>query len=327
MPNAAGLLTAFETVDLAEARSKVGSVFKPHVLSVDGPRLSMRMQHMPLGAVSLNQLTYGASVLIDPSPHRDFFMVQMPLAGQADIVCDKQHVVSDTRVASVLSPSETVRMRWSGDCTQLVVRIDRAALESAARAHSGRPMSAGVTFALAMEWRAKMAWCHLLNYLGNLIEEAPAMLGHPLTVSHLEQSVIETLLASHPYSDGRSAALHRPLAPRHVRRVEEYIDAHAAEVITPAQMAEIAGVSLRSLYMGFQEHRGTTPMSYLRTVRLERVREALQDNPGVLSVTDAALAWGFAHLGRFSSSYSQRFGERPSETLARRNERAPDAPR
>ncbi|WP_336333768.1 hypothetical protein [Pseudomonas putida] len=49
--------------------------------------------------------------------------------------------------------------------------------------------------------------------------------------------------------------------------------AHAHEQITPEQLAGIAGVSLRSLYSGFREFLGVSPMQYLRDLRVENVRE------------------------------------------------------
>ncbi|MFY8217090.1 MAG: helix-turn-helix domain-containing protein [Chthoniobacterales bacterium] len=41
-------------------------------------------------------------------------------------------------------------------------------------------------------------------------------------------------------------------------------------------------------------------------------REILGSGYRNLSVTDAAMAWGFNHLGRFSAEYRQFFGELPS---------------
>jgi AraC-like DNA-binding protein len=46
------------------------------------------------------------------------------------------------------------------------------------------------------------------------------------------------------------------------------------------------------------------------------VRDSLRDRPE-WRVTRTALAFGFAHLGRFSASYRRMFGETPSETLRR----------
>jgi transcriptional regulator GlxA family with amidase domain len=34
-------------------------------------------------------------------------------------------------------------------------------------------------------------------------------------------------------------------------------------------------------------------------------------------VTEAALAFGFAHFGRFAQAYAARFGEKPSQTVKR----------
>lgn len=59
-------------------------------------------------------------------------------------------------------------------------------------------------------------------------------------------------------------------------------------------------------------------MEVLRNARLDAVRERLRSRPGVprIPVTQAALEAGFGHLGRFSASYRERFGELPSETDA-----------
>lgn len=61
-----------------------------------------------------------------------------------------------------------------------------------------------------------------------------------------------------------------------------------------------------------------TPLAYLRSRRLERVREtrrAAAAGGAEASVTQIAQRHGSAHLGRFSAYYRERFGESPSETL------------
>nr|WP_289711683.1 helix-turn-helix domain-containing protein [Escherichia coli] len=44
------------------------------------------------------------------------------------------------------------------------------------------------------------------------------------------------------------------------------------------------------------------------------------EDPGcrVRNLTELALDFGFAHLGRFAEQYRRQFGELPSETLRRR---------
>ncbi|ARC58380.1 HTH-type transcriptional regulator CdhR [Frondihabitans sp. 762G35] len=111
------------------------------------------------------------------------------------------------------------------------------------------------------------------------------------------------------------------LGPR-LHRIRAAVDLvqHGAErPLTPADMAEAAGMSPRSLQLAFRKHLGVTPIAYLRQVRLDRVRQELRaGDPDTTTVADIARHWGFGHLGRFSSAYAMRFGEHPHETLRRR---------
>ncbi|MFD0510441.1 helix-turn-helix transcriptional regulator [Streptomyces aureus] len=99
------------------------------------------------------------------------------------------------------------------------------------------------------------------------------------------------------------------VAPPAVRRAMEIIEGHAAEPLTVAEIAECAGVGVRALQEGFRRHLDTTPLAYLREVRLDRVRkELLTSDPGVTTVTAVASRWGFLHPGRFSSRTASSSG-------------------
>jgi transcriptional regulator GlxA family with amidase domain len=77
-------------------------------------------------------------------------------------------------------------------------------------------------------------------------------------------------------------------------------------------------VSVRALQEGFQRALDTTPMRYLREVRLRRVREDLfAATPDVATVGAIVHRWGILNQGRFAGAYRKRFGEAPSETLRR----------
>ena len=85
----------------------------------------------------------------------------------------------------------------------------------------------------------------------------------------------------------------------------------------PLAMEDIAweaGVSIRRLQVLFQGALGCTPRDYILQQRLDRARDLLRRHL-VATVTDAAMASGISHLGRFSASYASRFGETPSQTL------------
>ncbi|WP_018503596.1 helix-turn-helix transcriptional regulator [Parafrankia discariae] len=96
-----------------------------------------------------------------------------------------------------------------------------------------------------------------------------------------------------------------------------FIDAHAGDPITISDIAAEAGVVPRILQYAFRRHRGTTPMAYLRGVRLARAREQLlAAEPGDgTTVAAVAARWGFPHPHRFAAVYHQAFGQPPSQEL------------
>lgn len=73
-------------------------------------------------------------------------------------------------------------------------------------------------------------------------------------------------------------------------------------------------MSPRGLQSAFQRVHGTTPMTYLRGVRLLLARQQLESG-NASSVSDVARTVGITHLGRFSGAYRDAFGELPGETL------------
>ncbi|MEG8037565.1 helix-turn-helix domain-containing protein [Sphingomonas sp. LR61] len=88
--------------------------------------------------------------------------------------------------------------------------------------------------------------------------------------------------------------------------------------MTIADLAAVAGLSVRSVQESFRRVFDVSPLTYLQDVRLDRVRsELLALDPQVGAIGDVARRWGFAHLGRFSASYAARFGEYPKQTLRR----------
>ena len=310
----------FASRDLLQTRSLVGAVMKPHNLHVHGSKqqVNARMHHMAFGGVSLNRLKYGAEVEIEPGPLDDFYLIQMPLTGHALITSGNQHIGSDTDIASVLSPSDSTVMRWSADCDQLMVRIDRMLVDRAIGALSGRLEPETVRFQLAFRWRECVPWRCLVQYLNECASHPLDATQYRLMVGHIEQLVVSTLVGTQPH-DMREAKVARCAAvlPRHVKRVQEFLHANATEPITADQMAIVAGVSLRSLYAGFKQYCGVSPMQYLRVLRLEGARNALLNEPAC-NIASIAMRWGFGHLGRFSIEYKQRFGESPSQTVRRR---------
>jgi AraC-like DNA-binding protein len=109
-----------------------------------------------------------------------------------------------------------------------------------------------------------------------------------------------------------------------LRRATAFIEANPDRDITVADVAAAAHVTIRAVQLAFRRHLDTTPMAYLRQVRLDHAHRQLQAaNPGRESVTAVAYRWGFASPSRFTAYYRQAYGVLPSRTL---NGPRPSAP-
>jgi transcriptional regulator GlxA family with amidase domain len=105
-------------------------------------------------------------------------------------------------------------------------------------------------------------------------------------------------------------------ADRRITRAEDYLLAHLRKPISRAELAEVAGISIRAISRGFAKRHGMGPMAFLKRRRLEAARADLcTAEPGSLSVSEVAFRYGFAELSSFSAAYKAIFHEAPSETL------------
>lgn len=107
----------------------------------------------------------------------------------------------------------------------------------------------------------------------------------------------------------------------HVRRAEDWIAEHAGELCSVADLARAISVTPRTLQAAFRQHRNCTPRQMIERHRLERIHQKLSHAGPDETVTSIAMDNGVVHLGRFAASYRSRFGESPSDTLARSRSR------
>ncbi|GLW25765.1 transcriptional regulator [Microbispora amethystogenes] len=311
-----------QTHDADEAMVRIGEAIGAHELrpAEAGARLDVRFHGVEFGDFGLYVLGYGPEVSIRPPIAEDSLFVELPSAGTAEVCHGRESIRSTPELAAVLS-AHPRSMRWAAGNTQCIVRFNRGALEEQLGRLIGRRPDRPLTFSLGMDLTRPPArsWWSVVELLRREAETGGGMLEQPLVVRQLEGLLMTQLLMAQPsnYSDVLCGGQRR-VAPPTVKRAVSLIEEHAGEPLTVEDIAEAVGVSARALQEGFRRHLDKTPMSYLREVRLDRVRAELAVTDRVAAtVTDVAYRWGFAHLGRFSSVYRQRFGESPSETLRR----------
>ena len=301
-----------------EARELVGRALSPHRLDLRGSERAFEARHnqIRLNQVSLNVLSYGTEVEIDPGERGDFYLIQLPLQGRARLRCDGQEAWVDSTVLSVLHPHARTCMQWSGDCSMVMLKIPSAVLR--ARLHrSGEPQ---FRFTQPRQDPAVAAWWQAVSDMTrNLHLHGQQWLRHPAAYAAMEGFLLTGLDLLQPE---RALAIATVVIEagnmRRLQRALDYIHAHPFESVTLDAIAKAACVSPRTLEASFRRRYDQSPLAYARGVRLEHARAALrsaavQGRP--TSVTDVALQHGFIHLGRFAAYYKRRFGCSPSLTL------------
>ncbi len=92
-------------------------------------------------------------------------------------------------------------------------------------------------------------------------------------------------------------------------RALAYMEAHLEEPASKAELAAVAGVSVRQLERLFAQHLSATPAEHYLQIRLDRARALLRQT--TLSVMEAAVACGFVSPSHFARAYRARFGLSP----------------
>lgn len=311
------------TSDREDAEERLSRLFSPHRLDVVSGALAVTARTLHLPALTVVDIAHGAEVDVTPGRLSSYFHVNAVLAGHVRSVCGQDEGVTTTGMAAVLSPDRSSAMRWSHDCRQLAVKIDRRVVDDELAAAMGREPEAPLIFSMTMDTRQGpgRSWLATLLHLVRDAQEAQDTALPAPVARHLQGIVATKLIYGQPnnYTQELLAPRRERVHPRRVQRVVDLILERPCDPLTSGDLARAAGVSARSLQEAFREHVGTSPMAYLRSVRLAGAREELAaaDPADGTSVTDVAHGWGFGHVSRFAEHYRRRYGETPSETLRR----------
>jgi AraC-like DNA-binding protein len=312
----------YMTNDLDEAREHISSLFVPHRLDVVGRNqvLDVHISKARLAGISLIYHRHGACVSVKPQLLRDFFLLQIPLRGRAFVTVDKEEVHCSPKQAVMISPTLGVEMTFGEGCEQLIVRIEKTDLELQMEQHLGRRLELPVKFAPAVPLDTSPAReiTSLLRYMTMTLTETGGISSSSIAKKHMASLLISALIncLDHNYQEELTEGKALP-RPAYITKAQKYMRMNFAEPIGPEEVAQAIDVSARALYAGFKTYLNTTPMRYLKELRLDMVHQALVGlESHRTSVTTIAMNCGFSHLGHFCAAYKNKFGELPHETLS-----------
>jgi len=309
------------TVD--EAAAVLSDVFLPvQIDPTNGSSdVSMHLNALTLGRITFGYMRFREAVRIRTAEPVEYHL-DVPVRSMMTARADGGAPLHGTaQTAGVFMPGRSVELDCSDWFAQVAVMIPRRDLQTELERLLDEPVSRPVDFDTAFDLASAggRAVSQALRLVDEGSRQPNGALSHPLAVRSLEQVFVQSLLLGQPHS--HSASLEAPRGrsgSRAVTRVVEMLRDDPARPWTVGELACAVFTSVRSLQEGFRRSLDTTPMAYLRKLRLERAREdLLAADRDDRTVTEVAARWGFLHVSRFASAYAARFGELPSETLRR----------
>jgi AraC-like DNA-binding protein len=283
--------------------------------------LATRVHAVTLPSITPLYVTYGGDVVEVLTAGGPFYFVHVTVAGHLLVSGDGAELVSVPGQVTVASPAQSLTMRWRPDTAAIVLRIDRKALETELVDLIDLPVEEPLRFQVGMDVTGRLAssWLNTAMFLAAEANHPGGLLENPLVATDLERILLRGLLLCQPHTYSAVLEGNNHQLPRYVAAAVAMMEAVPERRLSADSLARHVNVSTRLLQAGFREHLGTSPMQYLRQLRLRRVHEDLTTDPVHRpTVAEVAHRWGFSHLGRFAQDYRARYGESPSETLRRR---------
>lgn len=298
--------------DWDQASRTVADAYFPHELTVPGGRREPRLTltTLDLGPVLIGHVGWGADVRI-ACDYPGAYEVNLPLTGH--LVSRGRHgpVTSVAGQATVFrADTPSLISHWDATCTVLGVKFDSAWLDREAERVLGADLvraAAALPERLDLQSGPLRDWRRLLDGMATHLSAPRLFADQPAVREQLAGAVAAGFLLA-----GCPDLGHGPVArPRAITRVADAIRDDPARAWTAAEMAAVAGTSVRRLQEGFREWMGCSPSEHLVGVRLQRARADLDAHPA-LSVSEVAARWGFSSASRFAAAHRRRYGHPPS---------------
>ena len=150
-----------------------------------------------------------------------------------------------------------------------------------------------------------------------LASHSPDTLAQPGVIESIEESILQAVdlaMAAATPAESKRLSLSHYLAL--VRKFDEFVAANSGKTLYSADVARQLGVSVRTLHNAVVAIRGMSVHRYTRLRRLWNVRQQLLRGASLQSIKAIALVHGFWHMGEFTASYRELFGETPQQTLS-----------
>jgi AraC-like DNA-binding protein len=311
----------FRTTDPARAIDHLNNAYRTK-LRVSGARdgYVFRHQRADAGPFALDKVRLPLDLLIQQAPMDSLVILRID-AGRIERACvgiSERFIEGDVFVDAEPGLPATLHML---DTDLDVVMLDLGLLAEVAAASPTRTArQVRLTSYQPKSAAAALRWQRTIVFLRELLADSDTV-AQPLIRGNAARLLAATVLATFPNNavTDPMAQDRRDATSATLRRAIAFIEEFAQTDIGVVDIAAAANVSIRAAQFAFRRHLDTTPMAYLRGVRLAQAhRDLVVANPGRGdSVTSIAARWGFYSPSRFAAQYRKAYGVTPRHTLHR----------
>lgn len=285
-----------------------------HSIAISDARSQAMLIHRQVSDLDFCRIRYGSETRVTSTALRDKYHLQIMLDGSClqRITSGQRKLFAGNLV--VINPNDAVDMTYSSDCEKFILKIPVSLVSMICDKQRWHLPSEGLSFEGRVYKLSDLdGIAQLLSLVCSEIESEH--ITRTVQEHYVQIIIIKILTSLLTNLDIKGEGVQQNL----LRKVLQHIEDNLEKDITPEALAKFANVSLRSLYVLFDQHVGEPPRRYLIRRRLERIRAVLLDAESrTRSVTELAMDYGFTHLGRFSAEYKARYSELPSQTLKHR---------
>lgn len=276
--------------------------------------------YFSLGQTSIHYLKWDSESEFETStyfPRGYHVLVHVPLRSEFKTFAGGRSVRTRTGELLVVSEPGIAVKRWQGSGEMLSLVIPRKALEKSLD-HSQPDRELGDIDFKSLSVVNMHRMDTLTHYLEMIIRDLcgpSSLFQEKRLAAQAERTLLMMLLGSLPHASPPASA---KIAPYYVRRAEAFMRDNLEYPFSFDALLQASGVSARTLYYGFEEYRDSSPMKYLKKLRLAVARHDLQDaRKSTLPLSQLMLEYGYSSASQFSRDYRKEFDESPRQTLSR----------
>jgi AraC-like DNA-binding protein len=311
--------TVYDTSDMDAAGEVMCTQYTSMRLSTRGQRRGLRITQDRLGPIRLDRTTFRMDFDAAGDPLESVYIGHLLDGGlrYRNGGTESAYLQGDVFSAGPPDAPLAARVR-EADCVFAVIPPEL--LGEVAQPGPGDPRPVRLTGFAPVSPVAAQRWVRTYTYARGVAADDLDPRSASLIVGLTARLLAATTLAVFPHT-----ALLDPTAedrhdarPETLRRAIAFIEANPQRDIGVAAIAEAACVTIRGVQLAFRRHLDTTPMAYLRRVRLHLARQdLLRADPATASVAAVGARWGFVNPSHFATLYREEFGEQPRRALER----------